>query len=1099
MALFQNLQLTQGGQKIINDYILGSSKTPISLTAIAIGDGKMPTNLTDRSSLVHEVRRLAVETSTLTQGILVVTARLSTDTITADITHREIGLYSGSTLFAYGNSGEEYDYIPAAGKNTAVVKLITVRITVGTIDVKLETFPADDYVTYAGLEQRVKQEVADTVPNEVQTNFNRELPNAVQQTIDKLVPSTTAEELKKQLPEALPKELSKQLPAAVENEVHTLIDAGRVNEIVNEEVVNELNSANITTITTPDPTATQQAKFIQLSAEHTTIGKLDHITIDTKHSPTTNVNSYLLVWEMDEVGGWAYCGTSHNNPRIQNGQSVHYDFRGVELHGRPIRLALVPTQEGGWPLDSFVPFLVSCLPATTGDMNTGDTITPPTGSPMRKTAHVTLGICGPRYATYQHYLDADRHLRGGERENWDAAADAITAHAADTDAHLQPGERDGWNAKPTAEQVDTKISAAKNELEESIRAQLSSVLSWRGSVATVDALPQDAQKGDVYDVQETGSNYAWTGEAWDDLGPTLNGYLKTETFSAHATDAVRHVDAPARAKWDAAAETITSHTADADAHLRPGERDTWNAKADAAAVQTALTEAVKKDGEMTASVLQTATMNAVARYIQLDARYVPSGKLTSITIRCRSNSNNTVATTPAFLGIWEEATPGAADYKRIAASTDAQTQAPAESRTWHFDPVKLQGNSIRLCLLETSDSLWPSANWLGIGLSVEAREENDTVSRIIGTNGNASNHIPVLSFAYLFPVDKFAPVEHAENAEIHLNEQDREALNNLLENPPTGTPGANGVTFTPHVSEEGVLSWTNDGNLQNPPAVSIKGEKGEPGDGSTASVPFVVGHSGEAPALNASESVWLYDSGQSLDFSEFVDRPGPAYYPLFVAGNKTTVTKTYCDAANFVLGDKSAFYSDSRTRGFVLMGAESTFSYNLNDTKTEADGVVVMGAESSVYSQGSYGVIIGGSSCTVKWLGVGVGVFGEGATYKHYSNEADSFTGVAIGGNNSKLEDYTNGVAILGSVNAKQDESKLKGGKGIVLTGANWNEEKSKVYFGATIFCGNVEDEAGTPILKNGVFQVLTSEQSAALQFVTANLEKLQQLIANQS
>ena len=97
MALFQNLQLTQGGQKIINDYILGSSKTPISLTAIAIGDGKMPTNLTDRSSLVHEVRRLAVETSTLTQGILVVTARLSTDTITADITHREIGLYSGST------------------------------------------------------------------------------------------------------------------------------------------------------------------------------------------------------------------------------------------------------------------------------------------------------------------------------------------------------------------------------------------------------------------------------------------------------------------------------------------------------------------------------------------------------------------------------------------------------------------------------------------------------------------------------------------------------------------------------------------------------------------------------------------------------------------------------------------------------------------------------------------------------------------------------------------------------------------------------------------------------------------------------------------
>lgn len=783
MALFSNLRLTDAGQQAVNAYILGSTKTPIALTAIAIGDGAKPANPAAQTSLVHEVKRLAVESSALEKGVLTVTARLSTDTITADITHREIGLYSGTTLFAYANAGDDYDYIPAAGQNTAVVKLITVRITVGTIDVKLETFPADDYVTYAGLEQRVKREVADTVPNAVQTNFNRELPGAVQQTIDKLVPSSTAVEISRQLPESLPKELGKQLPAAVENEVHSLIDAGRVNEIVNEEVVNELNSANVTTITTPDPTATQQAKFIQLAADHTILGKLDHITLDTRHSPTTDVNSYLLIWERDEVGGWAYCGTSHNNPRIQNGQSVHYDFRGVELHGRPIRLALVPTQEGGWDPDSFVPFLVSCTPATTGDMNTGDTITPPTGSPMRKTAHVTLGICGPRYAPYQHYLDTDCHLQGGERPKWDAAAADIAEHKADAEKHVNRTDKDNWDAKPTNAQVDTKIANAKTALEESIRAQLSSVLSWRGSVATVDALPQEGQqKGDVYDVQETGSNYAWTGEQWDDLGPTLTGFLKTEIFTAHDTDAVRHVDAAARAGWDAAAETITSHTADADAHLRPGERDKWDAKADAADVQDALTDAVKKDGEMTASVLQTATMNAVARYIQLDARYVPTGKLTSITIRCRSNDNNSVSLVPAFLGVWEEETPGAADYKRIATSTDAQTQAFGESRTWNFAPIKLQGHSIRLCLLETAESLWPSENWLCFGLSVESREENDTVSRIVGMNGNSSNHIPVLSFGYLFPVDKFAPVEHAENAEIHLTAEQSAALAWLIEN-----------------------------------------------------------------------------------------------------------------------------------------------------------------------------------------------------------------------------------------------------------------------------------------------------------------------------
>lgn len=41
--------------------------------------------------------------------------------------------------------------------------------------------------------------------------------------------------------------------------------------------------------------------------------------------------------------------------------------------------------------------------------------------------------------------------------------------------------------------------------------------------------------------------------------------------------------------------------------------------------------------------------------------------------------------------------------------------------------------------------------------------------------------------------------------------------------------GAPGVTFTPHVSNEGVLSWTNDGNLDNPAPVSLKGPIGDTG------------------------------------------------------------------------------------------------------------------------------------------------------------------------------------------------------------------------------------------------------------------------------
>lgn len=64
---------------------------------------------------------------------------------------------------------------------------------------------------------------------------------------------------------------------------------------------------------------------------------------------------------------------------------------------------------------------------------------------------------------------------------------------------------------------------------------LGTIMRYCGSVATYADLPDaddpDLQTGDVYNVIDTGSNYAWDGEAWDEFGtsvdlsnyPTLNG------------------------------------------------------------------------------------------------------------------------------------------------------------------------------------------------------------------------------------------------------------------------------------------------------------------------------------------------------------------------------------------------------------------------------------------------------------------------------------------------------------------------------------------------------------------------------------------------
>ena len=49
-------------------------------------------------------------------------------------------------------------------------------------------------------------------------------------------------------------------------------------------------------------------------------------------------------------------------------------------------------------------------------------------------------------------------------------------------------------------------------------------------------------------------------------------------------------------------------------------------------------------------------------------------------------------------------------------------------------------------------------------------------------------------------------------------------------------PGENGATFTPSVSSEGVISWTNDKDLPNPESVNIKGPAGADGHQGTDGV-----------------------------------------------------------------------------------------------------------------------------------------------------------------------------------------------------------------------------------------------------------------------
>lgn len=99
--------------------------------------------------------------------------------------------------------------------------------------------------------------------------------------------------------------------------------------------------------------------------------------------------------------------------------------------------------------------------------------------------------------------------------------------------NLQEG---GENALPTASAVRVAVNQVKTDL--------GSALTYKGSVDTYDQLPDEAEVGDTWNVAQAyqtypaGTNYAWTGTAWDALGGSvdLSGY-QTKSDDTLATSA----------------------------------------------------------------------------------------------------------------------------------------------------------------------------------------------------------------------------------------------------------------------------------------------------------------------------------------------------------------------------------------------------------------------------------------------------------------------------------------------------------------------------------------------------------------------------------
>ncbi|MBQ9021569.1 MAG: hypothetical protein IJ113_06105 [Eggerthellaceae bacterium] len=134
------------------------------------------------------------------------------------------------------------------------------------------------------------------------------------------------------------------------------------------------------------------------------------------------------------------------------------------------------------------------------------------------------------YAT-QGYVDQN----GGKIDviKVNGTAQTITAKAVDITVPTAVSDLTNDSGFQTANDVSGAITTAlansgdpyttESDVDSAISTAISSAYKYKGSVASQSALPSSGQTvGDVYNVQDTGMNYAWDGSAWDALGSTVD-------------------------------------------------------------------------------------------------------------------------------------------------------------------------------------------------------------------------------------------------------------------------------------------------------------------------------------------------------------------------------------------------------------------------------------------------------------------------------------------------------------------------------------------------------------------------------------------------
>lgn len=168
--------------------------------------------------------------------------------------------------------------------------------------------------------------------------------------------------------------------------------------------------------------------------------------------------------------------------------------------------------------------------------------------------------------------------------------------------------------------------------------------------------------------------------------------------------------------------------------------------------------------------------------------------------------------------------------------------------------------------------------------------------------------------------DITAKVEETEDgALITMKDAINGETTAVVKNGKPGAAGDTGATFRPAVSENGVLSWTNDKNLENPEPVNIKGPEGDPGKNGEPGKP---GENGKSAYEIAKENG--FDGTEEEWLNSLKGAPGEDA-DIFIVhiGGGNVPDKTYAEIMDAYLANKTCICTGVDGKVFLMRGYRS--------------------------------------------------------------------------------------------------------------------------------------------------------------------------------